>query len=431
MNRPGRRIGAAIITGVAVIATASCTGGGAASGSGDPNTITYLIGQPEDPAQLDLTKQDIAAFEKESGITVKLNVLPTDTLRTVLQTQLRSANGPDVFGYDTGPGFAGALAKAGLLYDLTDAYEQNDWTIYDWAKERVTFDGKVLGVPTQVEEIGIFYNADLFTQLGISPPQNLADLDAAAEKIKAAGKIPFSFSDKEGWEGGHLLSAPLSSAVGQKGMEDLLSGAMPWNSKPVVDAITLFFKTYNEKGYLPESPNAITYDNANSLFYSGQTAMNPTGTWMTSDIQSTAEFEVGFMPFPAPDGPGIFSGGLGSGTFVSAQAGNPEAAVKFVDYLNSPEHGTWQVEELRTIPAYPVDTAGIQADPLFQQILTDTGNIATGQGEFGYNIDVLTPDTFNKAMWDGLQGVLTGQKTPQEVADELQAAFKESGAGED
>ena len=33
----------------------------------------------------------------------------------MLQTQLRSGEGPDVFSYDTGPGFAGALAKAGLV----------------------------------------------------------------------------------------------------------------------------------------------------------------------------------------------------------------------------------------------------------------------------------------------------------------------------
>ena len=99
-------------------------------------------------------------------------MIPSENVRTVLQTQLRSGEGPDVFGYDTGPGFAGALAKAGLVYDLTAAYQENDWPIYDFAKQRVTFDGKLVGVPSQIEEVGVFYNKDIFTELGIEQPQS-------------------------------------------------------------------------------------------------------------------------------------------------------------------------------------------------------------------------------------------------------------------
>jgi maltose-binding protein MalE len=76
-------------------------------------------------------------------------------MRTVLQTQLRSGEGPDVFNWGSGPGYAGALAEAGLLYDLTDAYEEYGWPIYDFAKERVTFDGKTVGVPGEMETIGL------------------------------------------------------------------------------------------------------------------------------------------------------------------------------------------------------------------------------------------------------------------------------------
>jgi raffinose/stachyose/melibiose transport system substrate-binding protein len=425
--RVARWVAAAI--GAGVLATA-CTGGGGparpASG-GDANTITYLVGQPEDAHQLDLIKQDIAAFEKENpDAKVDLNVMPNDNLRTVLQTQLRSGEGPDVFGYDTGPGFAGVLAEAGLLYDLTDAYEKNEWPIYDWAKERVTFGGKVVGVPGQVEEIGIFYNKDLFAEHGIDEPRNLTELEAAAEKLKDAGITPFAFSDKEGWEAGHILSATLASSIGSDGVEALLSGKKAWNSPEVVAAIDLWFTDFRERGFLPPSPNAITYDNANALFYSGKAAMNLTGTWMISDINKTADFEVGFIPFPAKDGAGIFAGGLGGGTFVSANTASPELAVKFLDHLQSPEYGTWSVEKLNIIPAYPVDTTGITTNPLSKQVLEDTGDIASGEGDFGYNIDVLTTDVFNEAMWDGLQSALAGSASAKDVADALEEAFQSS-----
>jgi raffinose/stachyose/melibiose transport system substrate-binding protein len=416
-----------------LLAASACTGGAPGADPGDveqetsgPQEIRYMIGQPEDAADLELIKSDIAEFEAQnSGITVKLDVIPSENVRTVLQTQLRSGEGPDVFGYDTGPGFAGALAEAGLVYDLTDAYTENDWPIYDFAKDRVTFDDKIVGVPSQLEEIGIFYNKTMFEQHGIDQPTDLSELTEAAEKLEAQDVIPFAVSDKEGWQGGHLLSMSLSSAVGSAGMDELLFGGGSWDSPEVVSSLDIW-KQWNDKNLLTPDPVAVNYDNANALFYSGKAAMNPTGSWMALDIERNADFEVGFIPFPAPDGPGIFSGGLGSGTFVSASTRHLDASIAFLDYQLTPEHGRWAAEELQDIPAFPIDTEGIDASPLFAQVLADTAKIADGSGDFGYNIDVLTTDTFNNAMWKGVQGILTDQTTSAEVAKELQAAAEDS-----
>src|SRR3712207_9227010 len=95
------------------------------------------------------------------------------------------------------------------------------------------------------------------------------------------------------------------------------------------------FRQFVEDGYYPEGVNAITYDDANNLFYSGQAAMNPTGTWLVSTVvESVQDFEVGFFPFPAIDGSGISPpAGVGTGLFVAKEAKNPEGAIKFIDYL--------------------------------------------------------------------------------------------------
>jgi raffinose/stachyose/melibiose transport system substrate-binding protein len=389
-----------------------------------PVEIRYMIGQPESPEDLANIKADIKTFEAGSnGITVKLDVVPSENVRTILQTQLRSGNGPDIFGYDTGPGFAGALAKAGLVHPLTDAYAKYKWPVYDFAKQRVTFGGQIVGIPSQMEEVGIFYNKDVFDKLGIAQPQNLSDLMAAATKIKASGIIPMTLADKEGWEGGHLLSMSLSSEVGSEGMDKLLSGETPWDDPSVVNALKVWGDMYDQKLLTP-SPTAVGYDNANALFYSGKAAMNPTGSWLAQEIERQAKFKVGFIPFPASTGPGIFSGGLGSGTFISATSKKIDASEQFLNYQMTPEHGRWAVEKLQDIPAYPVDTSGIKATPLFTQILNDTAKIADGTGDFGYNIDVLTNDAFNNAMWKGIQGILSGQSEPAKVAGQLQKAYK-------
>jgi raffinose/stachyose/melibiose transport system substrate-binding protein len=307
-----------------------------------------------------------------------------------------------------------------MIYDLTDAYEEHDWQVYDFAKEQVTIDGKIYGIPGELETIGVYYNKDVFADLGLEEPQSIDDLVAAAETIKAAGMIPMSVGDKEGWEGGHLLSMALSSDVGSDGMEALINGEESWESPEVVSALE-FWANANDAGFLPESPTSVDYDNSAALFYSGDAAMIPPGSWLVGEIDDNVNFDVGYIPFPAPDGPGIFTGGLGSGPYISASTDKTEAAVEFLDFLASEEHGRWTVEVLHTIPPIPIDTKGLDISPLNAQVVEDTAAFSEG-GDFGYNIDVMTTDVFNEALYDGVQSVFTDQATPEEVAASLEEA---------
>ncbi len=416
-----------IMIAAAGLLAAACTGGGPQTAEprtsdedGKAKSIRWLIEEPEDAAALKALKQHVSTFEKQSGIKVETSTLPFDTMRTVLQTQLRSGEGPDVFNWGSGPSFGGALIEAGLVQDITDAYEQNGWQIYDFAKERVSSDGKVFGIPGEMETIGVFYNKDIFKKLGIDEPKSLDDLRAAAEKVRAAGMVPFAVGNKEGWEGGHLLSMALSSEVGSDGVEAILNGEKSWNSPEVVSAFRIW-QEFNEDGLLPKSPTSVDYDTSTSLFFAGEAAMIPTGSWLVGEIDDNAKFEAGYVPFPAPDGPGIFTGGLGSGPFVSASTAKKDEAIEFLNFLASPEHGRWTVENLHTIPAQPIDAENLKVSPLFAQVLEDTAKFSKG-GDFGYNIDVMVSDAVNKAMYDGMQGVMTGQRTPEEAAAGMEKA---------
>src|SRR5687768_6310056 len=75
---------------------AGCTGATSPDAEQDdsgPQTIKWLIEEPEDAAALKALKDHVAEdFTKESGVTVDIDTLPFDTMRTVLQTQLRSGD---------------------------------------------------------------------------------------------------------------------------------------------------------------------------------------------------------------------------------------------------------------------------------------------------------------------------------------------------
>ena len=111
----------------------------------------------------------------------------------------------------------------------------------------------------------------------------------------------------------------LSSEVGSDGMDELLAGETALGPTRRWSSALRVWADMAQQGLLTPSPTAVGYDNGNALFYSGKAAINPTGSWLALDIERNAKFEVGFIPFPAPGGPGIFSGGLGSGTFISAR----------------------------------------------------------------------------------------------------------------
>jgi raffinose/stachyose/melibiose transport system substrate-binding protein len=192
----------------------------------------------------------------------------------------------------------------------------------------------------------------------------------------------------------------------------------------VVEAIYLFFRDFVESGYYPQNVNAITYDEASALFYSGEAAMLPTGTWLVPEIvQTVQDFEVGFFPFPSIEGSGISPpAGVGSGLFVAKEASTLQGAIDFIDYLLEDSTARLAIEKLNVIPAQPVNPQGLEVPELFKEVLEDLSASPEAKS-FGYNIDVLAPQNFNGVMFNGFQEVLNGTRSPVEQAAALQDAW--------
>lgn len=408
-------------------------GAAASPSSSGPVEITYLVGIAEDPEIEIQAKAQVEEFNAtHPDIQVKREALDNDQLRTIIQTRLGSGD-VDVFGYDTGPGFGGVLAKAGLVADMAPAYAQYGWKTFDWAKARCTYGGVLSCLPGAVEQVGIFYNKTMFDAKGFSEPKTLEEFRTIMDAFKADGIVPLAFGDQPQWPAGHQYSMTLSNLVGRAGMDARLYGDSKWNDADGVKAIDIYFKQFLEAGYFPKDPVAVTYEDANALFYSKKAAMVPTGTWLVAEITDNLKDEVGFFPFPSIDGSSISPpSGLGSGIFVAAGSDKKDAAFAFIDWLVSDAvTKKWSLPVFNVIPAQPVDTTGVEVSPLFQQVLDDLASSSGSASDFGYNIDVLTPQAFNDQMFTGFQEVLNGDLTPKAQADALQAAYEKAmAAGE-
>ncbi|HEV7810352.1 MAG TPA: extracellular solute-binding protein [Candidatus Limnocylindrales bacterium] len=396
-------------------------------------TVNLLVGIAEEPAIEQKFNDQVKEFnDSHPNIKVVRESLDNDQLRTIIQTRLSSGS-IDLFSYDTGPGFGGVLARAGLLADMGPAYDQYKWPVFDWAKARCTYKGTVSCLPGQVEEVGIYYNKTMFDANGFTEPKTLDQLKTIMDGLKAKGITPLAFGDQPKWPAGHQFSMTLSNIVGREGLDARFYGEKPWNDAETVKAIDIYFKQFKDAGYFPKDPNAVTYEDANALFYAGKAAMIPTGTWLVSEVTEKAKFDVGFMPFPAIDGSSVSPpAGLGGGMFVNAKAKNPTAAFAYLDWLLQPAQiKKWDLGTFNSIPAVPIDAASVSVSPLFGKVLGDLAESSGTSGTFGYNIDVLAPAAFNDVMSDGFQNVLAGRETPQGLADKLQSAYQKAmAAGE-
>jgi raffinose/stachyose/melibiose transport system substrate-binding protein len=364
----------------------------------------------------------IAKFEEANpDIDIQRDVQAVDDMRPTIQTALNSGTGPDVFYYDTGPGFAGVLAGGGLLRPLDDLYASGALDhIYPWTKERVTFDGHVYGIGHAVEFLAVYYNADLFAENNIAEPSTYDEFLAACETLKAAGVTPIAFGNAAGWPAFHNFSLFANNMVPQDRLRAMIAGQEPWDTPEIVGAIRNAFADLNEKSCYNDSVNGVAYDDATALFTSGMAGMYMTGSWIIPTV-SNAGLNADFFFLPAPEGGQMMPpAGLSSGYFISAATEHPEEAERFLKFLFDPANAKDWVEQIAVIPPYAIDASTLDVSPLMAETISSLADPEA----MGLNIDVLTPEAFNTTMLDGFQAVLAGDRTPEEQAAAMQASIQ-------
>jgi len=386
-----------------------------------------------DPTESATIDSIYGAFtDAHPNIKITREAFQLDQMRETVNTAISSGTGPDIIFYDAGPGYAGVLANAGLVEPLDQYADQYGWRdrIAPSALDRSSINGQLYGMPLQVDLIGMYFNQDLIDQAGLTVPQTYDDLVTFCQQAKDKGfDPPMAFGNQEGWEAFHQFSMMANQMVGPEAIDKVLTGGQPaWDSPEIVTGIKKFFVDLRDAGCYSEDANALNYDDGSSLFFSGQSLVYPTGSWLINDIQDNMpDANIGFMPFPQlSEGTGpTWVSGVSSAYYITSGAENPDAAAQFIDYLFAPETITRFVNEAKFLVPAQYDAAGVQASPLFQQMLDTLQQAATNGTVLGSNVDVLAPPQFNEAMMSGFQGIIAGDKTPEEVAAELQAAWIE------
>jgi raffinose/stachyose/melibiose transport system substrate-binding protein len=407
----------------------------AMAGAQDEQIELVVWDQFTDPDVTALVDEIYNSFtEKNPNVVIKREAVDNDQLRQTLRTSLASGEGPDVIFYDAGPGYAGVLAESELIVPM-DAYaEQYGWreNVAETALQGTTIDGKLYGMPLQVDLIGMYINDAVMAENGWTAPTTLEEMLAFCTTASEAGVIPIAFADNPGWQAFHQFSMTANQMIGAEAMQEILynGGEANWNSPEIVRAIEAYFVDMRDAGCFPDDVVALTYDDGNALFYAGDAALHTTGSWMVGDMEANMEGveNVSFVPFPAIDGGKgqYWITGVGSAYYVTANSDHPAEAAAFIDHLFDPEivADKW-VEQARYVVPVEFDAASVEASPLFSSVLETLQASLAGEAELGFNVDVMAPQPFNDMMLNGFQAILNGDKTAEQQAADLQAAWEE------
>jgi multiple sugar transport system substrate-binding protein len=270
-------------------------------------------------------------LKKSTGISVTTETVPQNEQSQRLLTQAASGELPDVAMISAQ--WFRILASKGLLEPL-DQSQFSDVKIDDMQKvllDAYSFDGKLYGLPTDLDMGVLFYNKDLFKKAGVAEPSpdwtwhDFADTAKALTKGDGSGKqfgadigasignYPFLSTIANSY-GGELIdtasgTATVDQAAGRRALE-------LWDRMVVKD----------------QSAPGIGSD---ASIVNGNIAMGVYGPWAAYYFLKDAKFDWGVTSLPMGDEPATWA--WGSVMVVFKNSANKASALKFVDnFLSKP-----------------------------------------------------------------------------------------------
>jgi len=163
----------------------------------------------------------------------------------------------------------------------------------------VSYQGKLYGAPMEGSPgAGIWYNTDLFNELGLKPPTTVQEFMDVCEKIKAAGKTPIALGFKDAWTAQAFLVSWFQSygfANDPDFGKKVYDGQIKLDD-PAIQAVYQNFQTMKEKGYFNKNALSIDWPASAQLFASGDAAMIMQGPWMPGANKDNIQ-KGGFKPF--------------------------------------------------------------------------------------------------------------------------------------
>ncbi|MDK2946251.1 ABC transporter substrate-binding protein [Geotoga petraea] len=257
--------------------------------------------------------------------------------KAVLKTRMLGGNPPDSFQVHAGMELTTTYVVTGMMEPLTDYFDE--WGVKDKFPQGlldiVSYKGDIYSVPVNVHRGNIvFYNKEIFDELGLKEPTNWAEFITALNTVQEAGYVPLAMGDKNKWPAGQLFEAIMVSEYGAEEYNKLFRGEAPFDQVALDRALD---KIYELTNYFNKDHAALTWQDATRLLYDNEAVFNLMGDWAEGYMKTlgwTPGEDFGWFELPGTQNSFM----LISDTFgLPKGAPNRENAIKWLEFLSTRE----------------------------------------------------------------------------------------------
>lgn len=342
-----------------------------------------------------------------------------------LQTLAMSGQLPDIILLYPGKRTA-QVTSAGLVKDLRPWLAGHEKEFAAMAMQPQGSKGEIWEVPEDISITSITYtNNRLLGQLGLSLPRTMDELFAQGEKIRAAGLIPIAMANKDAW----VMQSCFAGMIAERtcGLE-WFDKAVPGNGASFGDPEFVrsleIIKQLHDGNMFSPGINQLAYGQGLDDFVNERAVYFIDGGWTVNQLvgELTAEQKTYVTLESFPDIPnqkgqsGSTSATAGQGFGMNAKLSGEraEAAWKWIWFYSGPVGSAIRQRHGR-LPAYNLETPK-DADPMIRKLIQ-----YAAKAPMGYVLDAVIGAEPIGAFNVNLQEMMFGQKTPQQVADELES----------
>ena len=366
-------------------------------------------------------------YFKEKGIRVLFETYaPSDVYKDKVHAAAAGKLLPEIYSPLGDKRELASFINAGYIADLTDEmnagwkkifYEkpllqntytdENEWNVKPG----------IYGVPIDVNVMMLYYNKDLFKQAGLDPekpPKTWEQFIEAGVKLRNAGIQPFVSGFGEGWLIGVFAASYEWNLLGKDGVLDTINGKLKYTDPGWISIFSLFDDMRKNNLYASGIATMLNKD-AERAFATGQAAIALNGSWGVNVYYSmNPGLNYGIMMPPKLQGskyPMLISGGESSSLYINPASPNKDKAIAFLKWLTENEQQTFLAQETRNIPSNK--DAAADLSPVLKEF---TNNIDNTFDPLPVNENWQVTNALNI----GLQAIIIGEKTPEQIAGEVQ-----------
>ncbi|MGW1899037.1 ABC transporter substrate-binding protein [Streptomyces hirsutus] len=334
----------AVILSLALTATA-CGGGSTTDGGSNdsPKELTYWASNQGASVEIDkkVLQPELDKFEKQTGIKVKLEVVPWSDLLNRILTAATSGQGPDVL--NIGNTWSASLQATGALMPW-------DAKAFDRIGGKDRFVDSALGstgaggqdpaaVPLYSMAYALYYNKQMLADAGVdAPPATWDELVAAGKKVSKDGKWGIGMEGSNPSENIHHAFV----FAQQHGADFFTADGKPdFTNDGAVTAVKQYVDLMAKDKIIAPGNAEYAQNQSVSDFAKGKTAML---LWQSASAnlksQGMADDSYGIAPVPVQSGtPGegkqVNSMVAGINLAVFKNSDNIDGATDFVKFMTS------------------------------------------------------------------------------------------------